>query len=119
MINQRVQEVVENSDPRKEIALIVTVRAEPDRTSLRRLSDRGSRRQFVTDFYSNAKARVVASLATMAGDGVRVVNSLDGTGSLVVAAPAQAWRRVLRDAPPALKDEDVTVDANEPTIGLP
>jgi hypothetical protein len=59
------------------------------------------------------KQPFVASLAKYEDDGIRIIDELDGTPQLIVAAPAKIWRRMIREDIAMLSDPRLELCLNE------
>lgn len=116
MFSDRVKKVVGKARPTQTVALILRVAVKPDRSEVAAIADASKRRLYVDRFYSKAKRPVVNGVKSLTG--VEIIDSLEGTNQMVVAAPAGVWRRYLAHPPALFQRRDLTVTPNEIEITL-
>ena len=116
MLSEAAKRIVERANPKEDVVLIVSVKNRPSEGEIGRIRDVASRRHYVDAFYKNAKAPVLAHVRRL---GVRIVDPLEGTPQLIVAAPASIWRSAMVQPGSVFHDPQLTLAPNEPLIGLP
>lgn len=119
MLSEAVKEIFERASPKDDVVLIVSVGERPRFSDIERFKDRRARRQFVDDFYRSAKEPVFAQVKPMQSLGLRIIDPLEGTPQMVIAAPAFLWRDVFGNPDSIFQNPQVVLSPNEPTIGLP
>jgi len=116
MFSDRVKAVVGKARPTHTVALIVCVAAKVDRGEVAAIADVSERRLYVDRFYSKAKQPLVRGMRSLTG--VEIIDELEGTNQMVVAAPAGIWRKYLAHPPAVFKRRDLTVTPNETEVIL-
>ena len=119
MLTERARLLVRQAHPHDDVALIVSVNTRPADVEVNAHRDRTSRRQFVNAFYERAKAPVIRQVQALETNGVRIVDRLEGTPQIIIAARAETWRSVLLRPDPMLKTPNVTISPNDPEVTLP
>lgn len=119
MLTKRAKDLIRDAHPLDEVAFILSISDRPIDSIISAIPDRKSRREFVNEFYRRLKAPVIAQVMSLEGEGLRIVDPLDGTPQLIVAAPAHTWRSVFRRPSTVLKAPKVTITTNEAEVTLP
>ncbi len=113
MLSPEVRQVVEESKPTEDVAFLVSIESDETLARAAGISDRGVRNNFLDDAFYEMKQPFVTSLAKYEDDGMRIIDELDGTPQLIVAAPAGIWRRMIHDDIDMLSDPRLELFVNE------
>lgn len=111
MLNSRVKQAVEQTTPGKRVSLILTVRPK-DLEKISTIEDIDERITKLKKIYKLKKDPILKHFVVYEKSGLRI-NSLVGTPSVIVTAPARVWRRVIREQHKMFTDPSVEVSTNE------
>lgn len=111
MLTMPARVAIKNSDPREEVALILSWNAEPDAGRLATVRPGPERRALAKQLYRETKQPLLQRLSAMPG--VRIVNPLDGMQAAILAAEAKIWQQMLESDNSPLESGEVDVLANE------
>ncbi|SNS63838.1 MULTISPECIES: hypothetical protein [unclassified Azospirillum] len=110
MLTMPARVAIKNSDPREEIALILSWNAQPDAVRLAAVRPGPERRALAKQFYREAKQPLLQRLS--ATPGVRIVNALDGMQAAILAAEAKIWQQMLETDNSPLESGEIEVVPN-------
>lgn len=116
MFSDRVKEVVDRAKPSQKVVLIIRIDADLNSAKVAAISDAYQRRVYIDNFYSKLKQPLVKGVKSLSG--VQIVDKLEGTNQMVVAAPAGIWRKYLAHPPAVFRGKALTVSANETEVTL-
>lgn len=113
MLNARVRKFMATSDPKENIAFLVHIKTDADLDAVAGIADLAQRRMAIRSMYEEMKHPVMSALSAYAGDGLRVINPLDGTPQLIAEGPANVWKRVVGENADLFGDPDIALIPNE------
>ncbi|PLR25179.1 hypothetical protein SGCZBJ_13190 [Caulobacter zeae] len=119
MLSEQARQVVEKTRTGRKVALVFRVQAGVDRVALRNIKDVVQRNRQLDTIYEIAKQPVLEAVSKYESAGFQIVDHLAGTPRLVVSAPAQMWRQILRDNVGFVTDPTIEVMPNEPFRSAP
>ncbi|WFU62478.1 hypothetical protein [Bradyrhizobium brasilense] len=116
MFTARVKKVVDQAKPSQKVVLIIRIDADLNTSEVATIADASQRRVYIDKFYSKLKQPLVKEVKSLTG--VQIVDKLEGTNQMVLAAPAEIWRKYLAHPPAVFKSKALTVSANETEVTL-
>lgn len=116
MFSARVKEVVDQAKPSQKVVLIIRIDADLNASKVAAIPNASQRRDYIDKFYSKLKQPLVKGVKSLSG--VQIIDRLDGTNQMVVAAPANVWRRYLAHPPAVFRSKALTLSANETEVTL-
>lgn len=112
MLSPKVMDVVASTSPTECLSMIVTVEA-PDTSRLKMITDRRERAIRIGSLYDSSKEPLLRDFVAYEKAGLRIVDLLSGTPSVIVSAPARVWKRLIAENPRLSSDPSVDVRTNE------
>lgn len=119
MKSAQMKASVRRSDPTKDLSFLVSVRVATEKVEkARQAATAHERRSRLFGLYREIKQPVIDTLSDYSSDGLRIINALDGTPQLIVAAPAAVWDKLITADSTLVGNPDVDMLPNETTAML-
>lgn len=119
MMSAQLKASVRRSDPTKDLSFLVSVRVADERVEkAREAATPRERRSRLFGLYQEVKQPIIDTLTDYRSVGLRIINELNGTPQLIVAAPAGVWEKLITDESTLLGNPDVEMRPNEASAVL-
>ncbi|EKF58050.1 MAG: hypothetical protein ACK4HG_08920 [Agrobacterium albertimagni] len=119
MMSAQMKASVRRLDPTQDVSILVSVKVADEKVEkAREAATARERRSLLFGLYQEVKQPIIDTLTDYSSDGLRIINELNGTPQLIVAAPAGVWEKLIADDSTLLGNPDVDMRPNEATAVL-
>ncbi len=119
MMSAQMKASVRQLDPTEDLSFLVSVRVAAEKVEKARdAATARERRSRLFGLYQELKQPIIDTLTDYRSDGLRIINELNGTPQLIVAAPAGVWDKLMTDGSTLLGNPDIEMRPNEASAVL-
>ncbi|QFY62812.1 hypothetical protein FZ934_20885 (plasmid) [Rhizobium grahamii] len=113
MLDKEMKRLIDQSDPFRNLVVVVMLDATRDIYEVAKISDRAARSRALEQAVWKLKRPVLEMIKRYRHVGLIVVNELDNSPSLVVAGPARAWQVLMEENADLANDPRVELVPNQ------
>lgn len=110
MLTAQARREVEHATATHKLSLIASVHADAKLESAAKIRDLVERGREIDAVYRLAKQPFLEALSAYAG--LHIVDTLEGTPSVIVSGPAGTWRRFLEERATVISDPSIEIQTN-------
>ncbi|MCY1327606.1 hypothetical protein D9M69_131430 [compost metagenome] len=114
MLSQKMKRLILQSDPARHLVIVVLLDSSKETGKLSKIADPLARNRALDQAIWKLKQPVIDAIEHYSDIGLRVVNDIEGSATLVAAGPARAWKRLMDERSSLVSDPRLELVANEP-----